>query len=117
MNKQLLERGVSAGPKGLRVARGLGGAVLVVLTATVLAACGGGSGGGDAGSGAAATGDTSGATGPVQSEVPAAASGSVAGMLAWMRSWVGSGNDTAQPLTIGAAKLPTDDAAQPVSVR
>ncbi|MGE0315028.1 MAG: hypothetical protein AB7P21_25715 [Lautropia sp.] len=105
-----------AAPASTRLVRSASGVVLVALLLTLLAACGGG--GGDAPSATASAGAApGGGSASAKSEVPAAALASVDGLLGWMRSWVGSGDDGAQPLAVGAVQLPVDDRSTPAAIR
>lgn len=73
-------------------------AVAAMTAATLLAGCG--SSGGDGGSGAPA--QTSG--------VPDSAQRSVAGLLAYMNQLIAGTDETSEPVFLGDATLPADDA-------
>lgn len=78
---------------------------LIALVMTVaVAACGGGGGGGggDAAPAAAA---------PATAGIPAAALASVDGLIAFMNQLIDTGtNDTSEPILLGDATLPFDNA-------
>jgi hypothetical protein len=69
----------------------------------MLSACGGGN-------------PTDTADPPMSSAVPADASQSVAGMTVYLAGLAASKNDTAEPVDLGAATLPTDNTIEPQAI-
>ena len=85
----------------------LQGAAALALTVLALAGCGGGGGGGGgadpAGPGAATAG----------SQVPGSAQQSVGGLMAFLMEQIAQSSDTAEPVVLGNAVLPTADTSSP----
>lgn len=85
------------------------GAAALALTLMVLAlaGCGGGGHGGEpAHSGATGSG----------SQVPGSAQQSVGGLMAFLMELIAQTSDTAEPVVLGDAALPTDDTSGPQPV-
>jgi ABC-type glycerol-3-phosphate transport system substrate-binding protein len=77
-------------------------AILALLAAAVLAACGGG--------------DDTPSDPPANQSVPASASASVAGLVGYLRALVVLSDDTSEPVDVSAVTPQTDDAVEPTSV-
>ncbi len=79
-------------------------AVLVGVATTALVACG------------SNNNDSPSDPGPVATtDVPGAALDSVSGLLAYINTLIGSSSDTAEPVLVGTAVLPTSDTTEPVN--
>ena len=83
--------------------------IALVMTAGV-AACGGGGGGGFDGGGGG-SGSAPGAPAASSGGIPASALASVDGLVAFMNQLIDTGtNDTSEPILLGDASLPVDNA-------
>ncbi len=81
-------------------------ALVALAVAASLGGCGGGGDGGDSGPAPAPERTT---------DVPASARQSVSGLLAYMNELIGMTSSTSEPILVGDAVLPTDDAAEPAN--
>ena len=92
-------------------------AALAMVAAAALSACGGDSNdGGNSGSNGASGGSGAGGSNGASGGIPASALASVDGLMAFMADLIANKTDeTSEPIDLGTAELPVDDANEVVS--
>ncbi|CAA9419792.1 MAG: hypothetical protein AVDCRST_MAG51-1934 [uncultured Ramlibacter sp.] len=83
-------------------------ALALAFACTALAACGGGGGGGNV----AATANM----GTTANGMPRSAMDSATGLVAYLQQLIGRTDETSEPVALGDATLPVDDAAEPAGI-
>ncbi|AEG93691.1 hypothetical protein [Ramlibacter tataouinensis] len=95
----------------MRAIKGIGMLLVLLGGTALLGACGGDGDDDNAGTGGGGTTTTS------SNELPVSATASSSGLIAYLNELIANRTDeTSEPIRLGNAVLPTDDAAEPAAV-